>query len=113
MLKPHRHHPLWFAFLLHRVSGVCLALFLPVHFYVLGLALNNEASLDTFLHWTGHPLLKWAEFALVFFLAVHLFGGLRLLALEFLPWSPRQKTYAALATALSALVACLFLLRAT
>ena len=113
MLKPHRHHPLWFAFIVHRLSGICLALFLPVHFYVLGLALNNEASLDDFLHWAEHPLLKWVEFGLVFFLAVHMFGGLRLLALEFLPWTPKQKTFAALAGALSLLVATLFLLRAT
>ena len=113
MLRPHRHHPLWFAFILHRLSGICLALFLPVHFYVLGLVLNNEASLDRFLRWTEHPLLTWVEFGLVFFLAVHVFGGLRLLALEFLPWNPGQKTFAALAGALSLLVACLFLLRAT
>ena len=113
MLKPHRYHPLWFAFIVHRLSGVCLTLFLPIHFYVLGLALNNEVSLNRFLHWTESPLLKWIEFGLVFFLAVHMFGGLRLLALEFLPWSPRQKTFAALAAALSLLVACLFLLRAT
>jgi len=48
----------------------------------------------------------------VFLLAVHLFGGLRLLALEFLPWSNRQKTFAALALAGSFLLACLFLIRA-
>ncbi|MDJ0957571.1 MAG: succinate dehydrogenase, cytochrome b556 subunit [Arenicellales bacterium] len=113
MLKPHRHHPLWFAFIVHRLSGVCLALFLPAHFYVLGLALNNGESLDRFLHWTEHPLLRWVEFGLVFCLAVHMFGGVRLLALEFMPWSPKQKTFAALAAALSLLVACLFLLRAT
>ena len=46
----------------------------------------------------------------MFLLAVHLFGGLRLLALEFLPWSPRQKTYAAAATALSLFVAGGFLM---
>jgi fumarate reductase subunit D len=48
----------------------------------------------------------------VFLLAVHIFGGLRLLALEFLPWSPHQKTYAALATALSFFVSGGFLLSA-
>lgn len=112
MIRPHRHHPLWFAFLLHRVSGVFLALFLPAHFYVLGLALNRPASLDGFLHWAEHPLVKASEFVLVFLLAAHAFGGLRLMALEFLPWNPRQKTMAATAAALSLLIAGLFLLRA-
>ncbi len=112
MIRPHRQHPLWFAFALHRASGLGLALFLPAHFYVLSLALTAPAALDGFLHWTQAPLLKLSEFGLMFLLAVHMFGGLRLLALEFLPWSARQKTYAAAATAASVLVAALFLLNA-
>ncbi len=112
LIKPHRQHPLWLAFILHRLSGLGLAIFLPVHFYVLGLALNDQAGLDRFLHWSDNPLVKFAEFGLVFLLAVHFFGGLRLLALEFLPWSPRQKTYAALAVAASFFVTCGFWLNA-
>ncbi len=112
MLRPHRNQPLWIAFMVHRVSGLVLALFLPAHFLVLGLALNDAAELDAFLGWTQTPLMKISEVALVFLLAIHMFGGLRLLALEFLPWSPRQKTYAALATAMSVFVALGFFLNA-
>jgi len=112
MIAPHRRQSLWLAFALHRISGVALALFLPAHFYVLGLALSDPASLDGVLHWADRPLVKFAEFGLVFLLAVHLFGGLRLMALEFLPWSDRQKTFAASAAALSVLLAGIFLLRA-
>ena len=109
--KSHRNQSLWFAFILHRISGILLALFLPSHFYVLGLALSDTQALDSALSWAEQPLVKFAEFGLVFLLAVHLFGGLRLLALEFLPWSSRQKTLAALAVAVSFLIACGFLLR--
>jgi len=112
MIRPHRNQPLWFAFLLHRLSGLALALFLPAHFYVLGLALTDTAALDGLLKWTDNPLVKFTEGGLVFLLAVHIFGGLRLLALEFLPWSPRQKTYAALATAAAFFVASGFLINA-
>ncbi len=108
----HRSQPLWYAFILHRLSGIALALFLPLHFYVLALALKDPATLDGLLHWTQNPAVKLAEFGLVFLLAIHLFGGLRLLALEFLPWSPRQKTYAAMATALAFFVSCTFFLKA-
>ena len=108
--RPHRNQPLWFAYILHRISGLLLAVFLPAHFYVIGLALNDAAQLDGFLRWTEYPLVKLAEIGLVFLLAVHFFGGLRLLALELLPWSPRQKTHAALATALSFFVSGGFLL---
>ena len=110
MIKNYQKHPLWFAAFLHRLSGIGLALFLPVHFYVLGLALAGPGSLDRFLHWSEQPLVKMAEFGLVFLLAVHAFGGLRLLALEFLPWRPYQKTFASTAAAAAFLVACSFLL---
>ncbi|MEZ5934183.1 MAG: succinate dehydrogenase [Alphaproteobacteria bacterium] len=103
---------LWYAYILHRLSGLALALFLPVHFYVLALALKNEAALDGALRWTQSPAIKLAEFGLLFLLAVHLFGGLRLMALELLPWSDHQKTYAAAAAGLAFLVAGSFLLRA-
>lgn len=112
MVKPHRSHPLWFAHIVHRISGVALALFLPAHFYVLSLALNSPKSLDGFLRFSELPIVKAAEFGLVFFLAVHLFGGLRLMALEFLPWSNRQKTYAAAAAAGGFFVATGFFLNA-
>ncbi len=111
-MKAHRKQPLYLAFLLHRLSGLGLALFLPLHFYLLGLALSGDTAFDRALGWTGAPLLKLAEFGLVFFLAVHFFGGLRLLALENLPWSDQNKNYAALAVAVSFFVACGFLLRA-
>ena len=111
-MKAHRRQPLYLAFLLHRLSGLGLALFLPLHFYVLGLALDGDSALDRALHWTSGPLFKFAEFGLVFLLAVHCFGGLRLLALENLPWSGAQKDYAALALAASLFVAGGFLLRA-
>ena len=112
MIAPHRSHPLWYAFALHRVSGLALALFLPAHFYVLSLALTEPSKLDDFLQWSEQPLVKLAEFGLIFLLAVHFFGGLRLMALEFLPWSSKQKTFAAIAVAGSFFVSCTFLLSA-
>lgn len=79
--------------LAHRLSGIALALFLPVHFWVLSRALE----LDAFLAWTEQPAVKAAEWALVTLLALHLAGGLRVLALEFLPWRDRAKGLAAAA----------------
>ncbi len=111
-MKPHRNHPLWYAFALHRASGLLLALFLPAHFWVLSYALTDAAALDGFLRWTDYTMVKIAEFGLVFLLAAHMFGGLRLMALEWLPWSPRQKTYAASAVALSFCLSTLFFLSA-
>lgn len=112
MKMPPRAHPLWLAFMLHRISGLTLALFLPVHFWVLSLALTKPGQLDMFLRFADNTMVKLAEFALVFLLAIHIFGGMRLLALEFLPWSNRQKSIAAGAVGLSFLLSATFLLRA-
>ncbi|MEM7189904.1 MAG: succinate dehydrogenase [Pseudomonadota bacterium] len=103
--------PLWYVYLIHRVSGLMLALFLPVHFYILGMALN-EAALDGALSWTDHPMAKVAEAGLVFLLTLHLFGGLRLLAIEWLPWAPREKTLAAVGVTGAVLISGLFFLKA-
>ena len=54
--------------LIHRLSGVGLALFLPVHFWALGKGLQ----LDEFLRWTEQPLVKFAEWGIVVLLAAHL-----------------------------------------
>jgi fumarate reductase subunit D len=92
--------------LLHRLSGIALALFLPAHFYVLSRALE----LDVFLAWTEQPLLKFAEWGLVVLLALHLAGGLRVLALEFLPWRDWHKALAAAAAGFAFAVGLAFAL---
>ena len=110
-LAAARNHPAYWAYLVHRLSGLGLALFLPVHLLVLGLAVER-AALDGFLAWTQAPLVKLAETVLVVLLTVHLTGGLRLLALEFLPWSNAQKTRIALAFGAALGAGLLFLLLA-
>ena len=107
----HRGDALWLAALVHRLSGLTLAIFLPLHFLALGLAIQGEARLQSFLHWTDQPLVKFAEGGLVFLLTVHLLGGLRVLVIENLDWRDGQKQLATLAAAVSAIVAFIFLVR--
>lgn len=95
MIRPSRNHPGYWAFLLHRLSGLALVLFLPAHFLVLGLALN-EAEFNAAIAWTDRPLVKFGEWGIVLLLALHMTGGIRLLALEFLPWSEASKARIAL-----------------
>jgi fumarate reductase subunit D len=92
-----RQHPSYWTFIVHRVSGIALAAFLPFHFWVLG----NALQLEGFLRWTEQPLVKLGEWLIVVALAAHLGGGLRVLALEFLPWRDWQKSLAAAAAALA------------
>ena len=107
----NRGHPAYWAFVVHRLSGLLLAIFLPLHFLALGQALSGEAALDEFLAWTHRPLLKASEIALVFLLAAHLTGGLRLLLIEFVGWRQEaQKALLAAAGGTAALCALLFAL---
>jgi len=56
-----RNHPAYWAFIVHRVSGLLLTFFLPLHFWALGQAFHGAAGLDRFLEWTQNPLVKFAE----------------------------------------------------
>jgi len=96
-VKAHRSHVSYWTFLVHRLSGVALCLFLPVHFTVLGTALQGEEAFESVLLWAEQPWVIGGEWVLVVLLSAHLAGGLRLLALEFLPWLDWQKTLAAFA----------------
>ena len=53
------------AAMLHRLSGIALAIFLPLHFLALATALNGAKALDSFLALTRNPLVEAAEFGLV------------------------------------------------
>ena len=90
-----RQHSSYWAFIVHRVSGIALAAFLPLHFWTLGSALQGS------LAWTEQPMVRLGEWLIVVALAAHLGGGLRVLALEFLPWRDWQKGLAAAAAAVT------------
>ena len=108
-----RNHATYWAFLLHRISGLGLAVFIPVHLYTLSLAVVDAAKFDDFLQWTEYPVVKIGETLLVFLLAGHLIGGLRLLALEFLEWRDNQKTVVAVTLGVAFTFGTLFLFNAT
>ncbi|MDA8049458.1 MAG: succinate dehydrogenase [Rhodospirillales bacterium] len=98
IVRAHRH-PGLLAALLNRISGLALALFLPAHFIVLGLALSGAPALERFLALTDNPLMRTLEAGLVGALALHFACGLRILAIELLDF--REKTAVAVAACLA------------
>jgi fumarate reductase subunit D len=86
MDSPRRHRAYW-AFLGHRLSGLALGIFLPVHFYVLAMALDGSDGFERFIAVSDMGAMKFGEWGLVLLLSLHMCFGLRLLALELLPWS--------------------------
>ena len=95
---------------MHRLSGLALALFLPLHFWALSQALRVESEFEGVLRWTDNPMVKVAEWKVVLLLAAHAGGGLRLLALEFLPWRGWQQSLLAIAALFSIAVGLAFAL---
>lgn len=112
LIAGHRNHTSYWAFVLHRVSGLALAVFLPFHFSLLLQATEYAVEFDGFLKWSEQPMVKLAEAGLIVLLALHLTGGVRLLALEFLPWRDWQKTLVAVSGGLSLAAGLLFLVNA-
>ncbi len=110
--RASNRHPGYWAFVVHRLSGILLTLFLPLHFWALALAIESEAALDEMLRWSDNSLVHASEFILVVLLAAHLTGGLRLLAVEFLSWSDRQTTFIAVSSGIALGTGLLFLLNA-
>ncbi|MBC5766329.1 succinate dehydrogenase [Ramlibacter albus] len=110
MRSSHKEAGFW-ASIAHRVSGLVLGLFLPVHFYVLGMALDQQGRLDAFLKFSEMGAVKFGEWGLVLLLSVHMFFGLRLLALELLPWGGARLSWVTWGGALSLGIAVLFALR--
>ena len=112
MMRASHQQPGFVAALLHRLSGIALAIFLPLHFLALATALHGADALDSFLAATSNPLVKLTECALVVVLAIHMSLGLRVLAIEFL--DIHERTLAVLSGCAAATVAIglVFLLNA-
>jgi fumarate reductase subunit D len=105
-----RGHAAYWAFLIHRLSGLALALFLPVHFWALGRAIDSDASFEAFLRYTDQPVFKFGEWGLVVLLALHMMGGVRLLLIEFGDWSGLRKNWIAATLGFGALAGLAFAL---
>ncbi len=88
-VNPLRTHKSYVAFLGHRLSGIALAIFLPIHFVVLGFALRGAENLERVLVFTDLAIVKFAEWGLVILLSIHLLFGVRVLMLELMKWPDR------------------------
>lgn len=111
MTRTARAHPGFIAAMVHRLSGLALAIFLPLHFLSLGLAFEREAFAG-FVAWTNQPLVKASEALLIATLAVHFAGGLRLLAIEFFGLTRAQSLWIAICFAFGLGPGLLFLMEA-
>ena len=107
--NPHLK-PGFLAAMLHRLSGIALAIFLPLHFVALGTALSGADSLQSLLNVTHGGFVRVAEWGLVTALGLHLALGIRVLAMEFFAVRERGAIVVSACVACSLTVGLLFLL---
>ncbi len=110
MIRNPHLKPGFLAAMLHRLSGIALAIFLPMHFVALGMALGGADSFQSFLGVTHNGFVRVAEWGLVTALGLHMALGLRVLAIEFLALRERGAVIVSACVAGSVTVGLLFLL---
>lgn len=110
MIRASHRQVGFLAAVLHRLAGLALAIFLPIHFVALGTALQGANAFDSFFQATNTPLIKSAEGIIVLALALHMALGLRVLAVEFVPVRERTRVAVSICLAAAFGVGLMFLL---
>jgi fumarate reductase subunit D len=110
MIRNPHLKPGFLAAMLHRLSGIALAVFLPMHFVALGTALSGADSFQGFLGVTHNGFVRVAEWGLVTALGMHMALGIRVLAIEWLAMQARGAIVVSCCVAGSVTVGLLFLL---
>lgn len=79
-----------FAWLMHRLTGLGLVVYLIIHVWGLK-ALSDPETFNSLIAGYHSPLAKMGEFALLVAVTYHAMNGLRIVLIDFLGWSPKQK----------------------
>lgn len=79
-----------FAWMLHRLTGVGLVVYLIIHVWGLK-SLSDPETFNALIAKYHSPIFKVGEFLLLIGVAYHAMNGLRIVLIDFLGWSPQQK----------------------
>ena len=79
-----------FAWLMHRLTGVGLVVYLVIHIWGLK-SLSDPETFNALIAKYHSPIFKVGEFLLLIAVAYHAMNGLRIVLIDFLGWSPKQK----------------------
>ena len=77
--------------LLHRLTGVALAVYLVPHFIIINDSRWGPEIFNETLGWLQGSLIVAAEFVIVLAVAFHGINGLRIIAMDFFDLSHKQK----------------------
>ncbi len=95
------------AFIMHRVTGLALVLYLILHVYSLSHVLNGVDTFDHFMKGYDSSIGHVIEFLLLLAVLWHLFNGLRITITDFLRFTHQQKRLIIWVFVISAVIAIL------
>jgi succinate dehydrogenase / fumarate reductase cytochrome b subunit len=78
------------AWILHKVTGVFLVIYLLIHIFVVGQGVRGEHAFDVALAFVQQPVFVFLDAGLAGVVAFHAFNGLRVVAFD-LGWGIRQQ----------------------
>jgi succinate dehydrogenase / fumarate reductase, cytochrome b subunit len=67
-----------YGFMVNRIAGLGLTLYLFMHFVMLGKLINGEAAYDSFIHLAHQPVIVAGEFLVVLAVLLHGINGIRI-----------------------------------
>jgi len=93
VIKHYRWQIGSFAFACHRLSGLALIAYLPIHVWVMHYLRHGPHDFNTAMAFLNQPLFKLAECALFAAIIYHSLNGLRIVAVDLglADKLPRQK----------------------
>jgi succinate dehydrogenase / fumarate reductase, cytochrome b subunit len=92
-ITPYRMRTGTWAFVLHRLSGLGLLAYLPLHIWVTGSLVGRTGEFDRYMAFLDRPLFHFLEWGLFGVVLYHALNGLRVIALDAGWWAglPGQK----------------------
>ena len=83
----------FWAFLLMRISGVAITVYLILHIYVLSHLLDGPAAFDELMKTMLNPLFKFFELALLGGVLYHVVNGVRIFWIDFASGAKTQEAW--------------------
>jgi succinate dehydrogenase / fumarate reductase cytochrome b subunit len=80
------------SFMLRRISGVALVIYLGMHIVAIGSVNSGSATFDDAMNFLQQPFFKLAEIALLAAVVYHAFDGIRLLIVHYFSVTEYRKS---------------------